>query len=143
MQLMKVAGYMVLFSAETDAADDSGNPVEIKLSNPMYWGTKTMFQMISNGSSNLIVGMKSYGTLNSVDMEDLITVAMTTLVSTDVRMLESNIRHGLEALNRQSGRFNNGEIFEISFNNDLQLLPFSGDRNALLPADEVVKEMLS
>jgi hypothetical protein len=143
LQLMKVAGYRVLFSAETDAADDSGNPVEIKLSNPMYWGTKTMFQMISNGSSNLIVGTKSYGTLNSVDMEDLITVAMTTLVSTDVRMLESNIRHGLEALNRQSGRFNNGEIFEISFNNDLQLLPFSGDRNALLPANEVVKEMLS
>lgn len=143
MQLMKVAGYRVLFSAEMDAADDSGNPVEIKVSNPMYWGTKTMFQMISNGSSNLIVGTKSYGALYSVNMEDLSTVAMTTLVGTNVRMLESNIRDGLEALNRQSGCFNDGKIFEISFDNDLQLSPFSGDKNVLLPANEVVEEMLS
>ena len=39
LQILNVAGYNVLFSAEADAMDPNGNPVEIKASNPFYWGT--------------------------------------------------------------------------------------------------------
>jgi hypothetical protein len=44
LQVMKVAGHNVLFSAEADAVDANGDSVEIKASHSLYWGTKTMFR---------------------------------------------------------------------------------------------------
>lgn len=63
MHTMKIGKRTVLFRAEVDAKDDDGSPVEVKASNPHYWGTKVMFQMISSGSSRLCHGEKSRGAL--------------------------------------------------------------------------------
>jgi hypothetical protein len=46
LHLMQVGTHRVLFQAETDAMHD-GEPIEVKASNPRYWGTKVMFQMIN------------------------------------------------------------------------------------------------
>lgn len=143
---MKVAGYQVMFSAESDAADSDGNPVEIKASNPFYWGTKTMFQMISNGSSNLYLGHKGYGILESIRVYALRTVAATALAAVDVHGIETNIRNGLDSLRREAvaGRFVDGSIYTVTFHNkSFQLAPFSGGNHGILPSDKVVAEMLS
>ena len=67
MHTMKIGKrWTVLFCAEVDAKDDDGSPVEVKASNPHYWGTKVMFQMISSGSSRLCHGEKSRGALTRV-----------------------------------------------------------------------------
>ena len=61
IQFMEVAGYCILFSAEVHGSDGSGNPVAIKSSNPNYFGTKTLFHMISNGSLMLASVIKGRG----------------------------------------------------------------------------------
>lgn len=149
-QLMKVAGYGILFSAESDAVESGGNPVEIKVNTSIYWGTKTMFQMISNGSSTLYSALRGYGSLQSVRTESLRMTTATALNESDVSALESNIHSGLEALNgeAENGCLADGtcacSVFELSFSgNDILLAPFSGKNNILLPPANVVTEMLS
>ena len=56
IHIMKVGERTVLFRAEVDAIDGNGSALEVKASNPRYWGTKVMFQMISSGSSKLCQG---------------------------------------------------------------------------------------
>lgn len=146
LQMMKVAGYRVLFSAESDAVNSEDNPVEIKASNPIWWGTKPMFQMISNGSSSLYFGFKEYSTLHNVRVDSLATTAATALANSDVRVLENSIRNGMETLQREAkaGRFDDDGIFTITFHgNSLELTPFSGRHIPILPSPKVVSEILS
>jgi hypothetical protein len=57
-QVMQVGKYKVLFFAQTDAAlGDDMTPVKVKASNPIYWGTKVMFQMIASGSTMVCYGI--------------------------------------------------------------------------------------
>jgi hypothetical protein len=46
---MQIYSLTVLFSADVDAIDKDFALVEVKASNDKYWGTKVMFQVISNG----------------------------------------------------------------------------------------------
>ena len=69
LHLMKIGEKTVLFRAEVDAVDTDGSPIEVKASNPRYWGTKVMFQMISSGSTKLCHGMKSRGVLTRVTLK--------------------------------------------------------------------------
>ena len=64
IHMMKIEEKTVLFRAEVDAADADGSLVEVKASNPHYWGTKVMFQMISSGKSKLCHGEISGRRLN-------------------------------------------------------------------------------
>ena len=86
MHEMNVGSYRVFFRAETDAKTAIGRndttPVEIKASNPRYWGTKVMFQMISSGSTVLCHGRKSRGSLASVELRSLADVASEAMYST-------------------------------------------------------------
>lgn len=72
---MKVGQKNILFRAEVDAADADGSLVEVKASNPRYWGTKVMFQMISSGSSKLCHGEKSRGVLTRITLKSLSRVS--------------------------------------------------------------------
>ena len=101
LHLMKVGEYNVLFRAETDAKDINGSPVEIKASNPRYWGTKVMFQMISSGSTKLCHGSKYRGKISSINVKDLSTVAREALQYTDVAMLQRNIIRGMDTIKSQ------------------------------------------
>ena len=79
MHLVKVGKHKVLFHAEADALTLDGDPVEIKVSNPRYWGTKVMFQMISYGSTKLCHGEKYRGVLSRVTLRSLSSVARDAL----------------------------------------------------------------
>jgi len=71
MHILQVAEHRVLITAESDAVQD-GQVVEIKVSNPIYWGASVMFQMISNGSTILYFGDKTPElSLQSVQIQSL------------------------------------------------------------------------
>jgi len=118
LQLMLVGDYNVLFSANVDGADaDGGDPVEIKSSSPRYWGTKTMFQMLSSGSLSLIAGFKRKGSMMSVRKMHLSDVIDEALSGTYAGVLEEKLKVHMEALKEEvnAGTFDEGKVFEISF----------------------------
>lgn len=127
LQVMEVAEKRVLFLAETDAAyhdEDGHHPVEIKASNPRYWGTKVMFQMISNGSTRLCHGTKSRGSITSISIQSLLDVSKTALAggNNNTTVLENNIREGMASLLAQTAKGEPGDSFNMSFGRDRKLM---------------------
>lgn len=144
MHLMKVGKYRVLFRAEVDALHD-GEPVEIKVANPAYYGTRVMFQMISNGSPTLCQGTKSRGVLVEVNLKSLGKVARNALVGCGgVASLENCIVDGMNSLKKQLEGRQTGKVLKVSFRGgSLQLSEMPETRaSALLPPDNVVKELI-
>ena len=140
MHLMKVGPYTVLFRAETDALW-RGSPVEIKASNPRYWGTKVMFQMISSGSTQLCHGEKYRGAVTRVTLKTLATVAKEALEYSDAARLQKNILEGMEAIQSQ---MEGHELRRICFNRgSLELAATSGRNSAVLPPSKLVESLLS
>lgn len=155
LHVMNVGTFRVLFHAETDAVvteetDSSDNdndvPVEIKASNPRYWGTKVMFQMISNGSTKLCHGIKSRGSLQAVKIQSLYQVAQTALLTTNTATLERNIITNMKSIESQMKNATPGDdVFKISFHGTtLSLLPMRGrSSTGILPPPSIVRELLA
>lgn len=101
LHTMRVGDFTVLFCAEVDAIDGSGSIVEVKASNPRYWNTKVMFQMISSGSTKLCHGEKRKQILTKVLLRNLENVAKNALQSADIKVLEENILNGMNLLRNQ------------------------------------------
>jgi len=148
LQLMKVAGHSVLFSAEADAVDLNGDPVEIKSSNPHYWGTRTMFQMISSGSLNLFLGERVAGRLVDVRLQSLASVTRDALSAVNIDALESQIKGGMDILKNEArtGKLKEGKVMAIIFvGKTLSLVDYEdhdGVSFQILPPNEVVKSLL-
>ena len=143
LHVMNIGTYRVFFRAETDAILE-GSPVEIKASNPRYWGTKVMFQMISSGSTKLCHGQKSRGSLTGVEIQSLVQVASTALAYTSVETLERNILKGMESIQSQMKDASPGEVFKVSFQGtSLRLLPVRGRSADVLPPPEIVHELIA
>jgi hypothetical protein len=163
LHLMNIGSYRVFFRAETDAIlssqdendnnddenededDDDGCPVEIKASNPRYWGTKVMFQMISSGSTKLCHGAKGRGKLIGVEIQSLQQVARTALKHASHReRLERNILKGMDSIQSQMKDATPGEVFKISFHaSALKLLPVRGRSADILPPAEILRDLIS
>ena len=137
LHLMEVGRYRVLFGAETDAIDKDGDPVEVKASNPRYWGTKVMFQMISSGSLTLYQGKKYRGqTLQEVWMRTLSSVG----TDANLRRIEKRILANMEELAKARASLKEGKVFRMAFHGSkLTLKPFSP--SFLMPA-KVTEQLL-
>lgn len=145
MQVMEIGTkFKVLLCAEADAVDDGGDPIEIKASNPQYWGTKVMFQMISSGSPTLCCGVKGRNILTNVTMRSLSNVAVDALRNRNCNTLEKNIVNGMQALLDQMIKVKDYESYKISFDNKGGIsVQRAVTRNAvMLPPHDVVKELL-
>jgi hypothetical protein len=154
MQVMEIGTpkFKVLLCAETDAIDDddddgtdNDNPMEIKASNPQYWGTKVMFQMISSGSPVVCCGIKGRNnTLTNITMRSLSMVAADALRNSSYQTLERNIVNGMQALLHQMKDVQDHESYKISFKSNGELsLQHAITRNAImLPPEKVVKVLL-
>jgi len=147
MQVMDIDGYRVLFSAESDAVDESGFPVEIKTSNPRYWGTKVMFQMLSNGSVSLYTGTKKpRHMLSDVNVLPFQRVTEMALGFDEVGTLEKNIVSGMEILLAavESGQISEKNPFEINFDRagNMELCAYDREPNVILPPKKVIQELL-
>jgi hypothetical protein len=145
MHVMKVGSYRVLFLAETDAVSN-GAPVEITASNPHLWGTKRMFQLISNGCPMMCQGVK----VRSKYLVQIKHVPLSNLVSdalswTNCNVLERKILQGMDALRDKMAESEKGEEFRIQFRNgSLHLESRSKQDGAVLPPpSEIVEELLS
>jgi hypothetical protein len=144
LQVIQMRGFQVLFSAETDAVDETDSVVEIKASNPKMWGTKTMFQMISSGSTKVCIGTKSQGTLTRVAVKSLRDVAQTAVKSPRITaILEETILGNMTAIQEGMKDYESGVVVKIQFQGagkDLELVPIRGVD--LLPAHGVIEELL-
>jgi len=140
---MMVGPYRVLFQAETDGVYE-GELVEVKASNPHWWDTHVMFQMISSGSTKLCHGVKQYGTLHSINLKSLSDVALDAFKSQDRSILETNILSSMTRLKDEMQKSQKNQVFEIKFDDDcLQLLPVTDPTSAhILPPQSIVRELL-
>lgn len=147
LQVMDVSGYRVFFGAETDAVhyDNDHDPVEIKASNPRYWGTKVMFQMISNGSTRLCHGTKQRGSLTEISIRSLHDVSKDAVPNrSSVKRLEDNIRASMASLKTQLVDAKPGVVFHLSFvRSELVLTRARGRSADILPPEEIVLALLS
>ena len=142
MQILHVGEYNVLFVAEADA-QKNGHPVEIKASNPAYWGTKTMFQMISSGSTTLCAGTKSRGSLTRVQLKTLSQVVQKALADSRVATLERNILENMKALKKEAATLQEGDVMEVRFSRavkGLTLRPVNGV--VLFPSQSNVEALI-
>lgn len=138
---MKIGDKVVLFRAEVDAADANGTAIEVKASNPRYWGTKVMFQMISSGSTKLCHGEKSRGVLTRVNLRSLSSVSRDALNYADVSLLQRNIIEGMEAIQSQ---LNDEKTYRVHFSGgSLKLVPSSARAFPLFPSDTIVESLTS
>lgn len=139
LHLMKVGDdHTVLFRAEADAIDENGDLVEIKASNPRYWGTKVMFQMISNGSATLCHGEKYRGVLQRVTSKSLSRVAKDAMY--DTNRLEKNIEDGMRKL-KNGVKIDQPYRISFSYSGNLCLTPVTENRFVLLPPENIVLDL--
>jgi len=140
IHLMKVGNKTVLFRAEVDAIDGNGSAVEIKASNPRYWGTKVMFQIISSGSPKLCHGVKSRGVLTDVSLKSLSKVSQDALVYANVTSLQNNIVQGMESIQSQ---LIDDRTYRVCFTaGKLKLVPASTRLYSLFPPNDVVTSLI-
>lgn len=145
LQLMEVSGFCVLFAAEVDAMDDHGKTIEITKSNPKWWGTSKMFQMISNGSTTLYSGVNMHGKLIQVEQKSLSSVIRNALRYQSCNNLEENILECMQRLKKslQSLKIKEGHFHEISFDGrGLALNPLRSKTQGLLPPNHVIEQLL-
>ena len=123
IQLLKIADTMVLFTAESDGIDLEKYPIEIKLSNNQRWQSKTMFQMISNGSTKLYHGVsKRQGTIHDVDCKTL-----SDLINEEDDKLNDFVQNILKAMRQLENEVNNTKdrsttVWKITFQGDNMIL---------------------
>lgn len=143
MRIMNVGAYRVIIRAETDAMMKD-SPVEIKASNPRYWGSKVMMQMISSGSTKLCHGRKGRGNLIGVEIQSLQQVAQSALTGSSIKTLESNIEKGMQSIVDQTKDASPGDVFKISFKGDtLKLFPARGRSADILPPAGITKALMA
>ena len=134
---MKVGSKVVLFCAEVDAVNEKGLLVEVKASNPMYWGNRLMFQMISNGSQLLCHGFKSRQMLEFVTVRDFASVAEEALLQWDVNKLEVSIIQGMTSIAEQ---VLDDSPFKVVFKDGILIL--EPDITDLFPPKHIVEKLI-
>ncbi len=138
LHVMHVSDWSVIFTAEVDAVDHESAIVEVKASNPRFWGTKVMFQKISSDSSKLCLGLRQKDVLADVSIKDLSTVEKNALESVSLKNLQINILNSLKSIIEQ---LNNEHSHRIVVNKKGLLLKRVNDIN-LFPSKQVVTRLL-
>lgn len=141
LQLIRVAGYTVLFAAEVDAVDSSGTPVELRSSRSSYRYRvmKNMFQMLSSGSETLIQAAR-----NGPVLEDLVASSFDDLVwgqsASYLASAGSNIAEALRMLKRSD--ISVDAPTELDFQRGTMVLKPCPVAD-LLPSASVLRELFS
>ena len=145
IHMMKIGEKTIIFRAEVDAADVDGSLVEVKASNPHYWGTKVMFQMISSGSSKLCHGEKSREKsreksgrwwLDRITLRSLSSISKKALVGFDIKTLETNIFESMKAIQSQ---LKVDGTYKVSLSSGSLIL--QGSVIDLLPPNDIAKAL--
>lgn len=143
IQTMQIGNKSVLFITEVDAVDGNSCCVEIKTSDPTNWGLRTMFQMMSNGSSKLCHGERDGWAVKNISLKSLSKVAEYSLNHSffDISSLQTNI---LDGMDRISSLVKDSGLYKLTFNDkSLEVVPeYDTVQCALLPANNVVEQLI-
>ena len=139
LTLWRIDGHNVMFCAEIDAIDHVGNPVEIKASNPRYFGTKVMFQMISSGSETLVMADRRGNKLDRI-MTKTIGHMIAQHSNEKLNLAHNNILHCIKILKKKLEN-SNGEPYEIDFDDDGKMTVLPGNVS-ILPDDNLLAELI-
>ena len=145
LQVARIGGLNVLFSADADAVDQNLKCVEIKSGNPRYFGTKVMMQMLSSGAQTLIYANKR-GPSTVLGVEQRSLEQMINEHSQPVlKSLQDGVLQSLKEL-KADVTINEETSTEINFSSEGTLVCESGSLSkrlpSVLPKREVVAELL-
>jgi hypothetical protein len=140
LQLIKVAGFTVLFAAEVDAVDIFGMPVELRSSRMRcrQRTMKTMFQMMSSGTETLVQAGRIGPVLTDVSASSLDDV-VGMLAAESLAAAAGSIAEALRALKRSD--IATDVPTELDFEAGALVLKPCPDGD-LLPSESVVKELM-
>ena len=142
LHIMRVAGFIVLFSADVDAVDECGCAVEMKTGNPKYFGTKVMFQMISSGARTLLsadINKRMHpprlNAIKEIKIEQLVRSNSSLLLSAEKNISEcfSHLKNSREIDENFATEidFRSGELI-LKPRSDADLLPGRAEVERLL-----------
>jgi hypothetical protein len=145
LQVARIGGLNVLFSADADAVDQNLKCVEIKSGNPRYFGTKVMMQMLSSGAQTLIYANKR-GPTTVLGVEKRSLEQMINEHSRPVlKRLQDGVLQSLKEL-KADVTINEDTSTEINFSSEGRLVCEPGSLStrlpSVLPKREVVAELL-
>jgi hypothetical protein len=145
LQVARIGGLNVLFSADADAVDQNLKCVEIKSGNPRYFGTKVMMQMLSSGAQTLIYANKR-GPTTVLGVEKRTLEQMINEHSRPVlKRLQDGVLQSLKEL-KADVTINEDTSTEINFSSEGRLVCEPGSLStrlpSVLPKREVVAELL-
>ena len=141
LHTMLVGGrFNVLFCANIDAFTQ-GEPVEVTASNPRWWGSTTILQLISNGSPRLCHGKKWRGKVHAIQLRSMTSIARQAEL--DHERVEQLILDGMQDIYTQmQDAPDDGRVYKITVQgNSLQLvlLQEKGSVHILPPRNVVTK----
>ena len=135
LQLLRIGKFRVLATAEVDAVDDQGRPVELKSSNPRFFGIDTLLQMVSSGSQLLLhphtTGL-TVEKIHCIPMEQL-----ASKVAEDVKETDRQIVAAFERLDASKESMTN-ERYSVLPDGRLR----TAEGEALLPQQQVIEDLL-
>lgn len=145
MQIMDVGEYRVFFNAEADGIDGNDDPVEVTCSNPRYWGTGKVYQMLSSGSLTLYQGSKDRKTLNHVADVSFEKIVRDSFVGTTRERHERRIKDAMSFLmkERNHGRFHGDKTFQIRFDRTQSLILDPCKAENLFVSSRVIKTLIA
>jgi hypothetical protein len=141
LQVVRIGGLNVLFSADADAVDKNLKCVEIKSGNPQYFGTKVMMQMLSSGAQTLLHANKRGPTVLGVEKRSLEQMINEHSLSV-LKSLQDGVLQSLKEL-KANVTINEDTSTEINFSTGGSLVcqPIK-HLHSILPKREVVAELL-
>lgn len=138
LQLLRIGKFRVLVTAEVDAVDDQGRPVEIKSGDPRFFGIKEMLQMISSGSQLLI-----HPYTKQLEVMEILRKPIEDLAhqagSEELQKMDGRIVAAFQQLDASKQSMTDEPYRIILSNGHLQL---ASQGETLLPLPQVIEELL-
>ena len=138
LQLLRIGKFRVLVTAEVDAVDDQGRPVEIKSGDPRFFGIKEMLQMISSGSQLLI-----HPYTKQLEVMEILRKPIEDLAhqagSEELQKMDGRIVAAFQQLDASKQSMTDEPYRVILSNGHLQL---ASQGETLLPLPQVIEELL-
>lgn len=138
LQLLRIGKFRVLVTAEVDAVDDQGRPVEIKSGDPRFFGIKEMLQMISSGSQLLI-----HPYTKQLEVMEILRKPIEDLAhqagSEELQKMDGRIVATFQQLDASKQSMTDEPYRIILSNGHLQL---ASQGETLLPLPQVIEELL-
>jgi len=138
LQVIEMADFKVLLSAEVDAIDGKGELVEIKWGKPEQFrmNKKLLFQMISNGSNSLVMAERDEKWLKSIKKVSLCK-EISRYTSDALQKAERNI---LDCLKQLKHEIRSDVTYQMDFNENQEMI-LSQSSIPLLLSAKVITEL--